>query len=67
MFTSEELASAAKVAIVGSVIIKELFDGRPGVGETFRVGNVPFSIIGVLSTRDADRAPSLRSLAVDVE
>jgi putative ABC transport system permease protein len=50
-FTSVELASAAKVAIVGSVIIKELFDGRPRVGETFRVGNVPFSIIGVLSSK----------------
>src|SRR5260370_4757135 len=47
-FTGDEIASGAKVAIVGSVIIEELFDGRAGVGETFRIGNVPFAGIGGL-------------------
>jgi len=50
-FTGEETASGAKVAIVGSVIIEELFDGRAGVGETFRIGSVPFSVIGVLDKK----------------
>jgi putative ABC transport system permease protein len=45
-FASDEIASGAKVAIVGTVIIEELFDGRAGVGETFRIGNVPFVVIG---------------------
>jgi putative ABC transport system permease protein len=47
-FTSDELAAGAKVALVGSVIIDELFNGRAGVGETFRIGNVPFTVVGVL-------------------
>src|SRR5438552_11220641 len=34
-FTGDEIASGAKVAIVGSVIIEELFDRRAGIGETF--------------------------------
>jgi len=31
-FTGDEIASGAKVAVVGSVIIEELFDGRAAVG-----------------------------------
>jgi putative ABC transport system permease protein len=50
-FNSAEIVSAAKVAIVGSVIPAELFDGRPAVGEMFRIGNVPFTVIGVLDKK----------------
>jgi putative ABC transport system permease protein len=50
-FTGDEIASGAKVAIVGSVIVEELFDGRAGVGETFRIGSVPFTVIGVLDKK----------------
>ena len=30
---------------------KELFDGRAEIGETFRIGNVPFTVIGVLDKK----------------
>ena len=50
-FTSAEMGSAAKVAIVGAVIVEELFEGRAGIGETFRIGNVPFTVIGVLDKK----------------
>jgi putative ABC transport system permease protein len=50
-FTSGEIASAAKVAVVGSVIIEALFDGRGGLGEPFRIGSVPFTVIGVLDKK----------------
>jgi putative ABC transport system permease protein len=36
---------------VGSVIVKELFDGAPSLGETIRIGNVPFTIIAVLENK----------------
>jgi putative ABC transport system permease protein len=55
-FTSNEIASGSKVAIVGSVIVEELFNGRAGVGETLRIGNVPFTVIGVLDTKGVDAA-----------
>jgi putative ABC transport system permease protein len=50
-FTSAEMGSAAKVAIVGTVIVEALFEGRAGIGETFRIGNVPFTVIGVLDKK----------------
>jgi len=50
-FMSDEIASGEKVAIVGSVIVDELFDGRAGIGETLRIGNVPFRVIGVLEKK----------------
>jgi putative ABC transport system permease protein len=50
-FTAGELESGAKVAIVGAVIAQELFDGRSGIGGTFRIGNVPFTVIAVLDKK----------------
>jgi putative ABC transport system permease protein len=50
-FTSAEIESGAKVALVGSVIVEELFGGRSGIGETFRIGDVPFTVIGVLDKK----------------
>ncbi|WP_027553209.1 ABC transporter permease [Bradyrhizobium sp. Cp5.3] len=55
-FTSDEIVSGAKVAIVGSVIVEELFNGRTGPGETLRIGNVPFTVIGVLGKKGAGAA-----------
>jgi putative ABC transport system permease protein len=50
-FMSDEIVSGGKVAIIGSVIVDELFDGRAGIGETLRIGNVPFRVIGVLDKK----------------
>ncbi|MFT3907694.1 MAG: ABC transporter permease [Steroidobacteraceae bacterium] len=51
-FTSDEVSKGAKVVIVGSSVTKELFeDGRDPVGETIRINNIPFEILGTLSTR----------------
>jgi putative ABC transport system permease protein len=50
-FTSAEMGSAAKVAIVGTDIVEALFEGRAGIGGTFRIGNVPFTVIGVLDKK----------------
>jgi putative ABC transport system permease protein len=37
--------------VIGSVIADELFDGRAPIGEAFRIGNVPFTVIGVLDKK----------------
>jgi putative ABC transport system permease protein len=49
-FTAGELEGGAKVAIVGSIIASELFNGT-GVGQILRIGKVPFTIIGVLDKK----------------
>ena len=50
-FTADELDSGAKVAVVGSVIVEELFPDSKGLGETLRIGNVPFRVIGILEQK----------------
>jgi putative ABC transport system permease protein len=50
-FTGAEVESGAKVALIGSVIADELFDGRAAIGEAFRIGTVPFTVIGVLDKK----------------
>ena len=48
---ADELQAGAKVAIIGNVIAEELFKGLSPVGETLRVGNVPFTVIGILDKK----------------
>jgi putative ABC transport system permease protein len=50
-FAASELGSAAKVAILGFDVAQELFEGRSAIGETLRIGNVPFTIIAVLEQK----------------
>ena len=50
-FTADELQSGAKVAVVGDVIADELFRGQLPIGQTLRIGNVPFTIVGVLDKK----------------
>jgi len=50
-FSAGELESGAKVAIVGDVIAEELFKGRAPIGETLRIGKVPFTIVGMLEKK----------------
>jgi putative ABC transport system permease protein len=50
-FSAAEIESGAKVAVVGALVAGELFGGRAGVGETFRIGNVPFTVIGMLDKK----------------
>jgi putative ABC transport system permease protein len=50
-FSTDEIESAAKVAIIGDVVREELFAGRTAVGETLRIGNVPFNIVGILQKK----------------
>ncbi len=50
-FAASELTSAAKVAIIGAVVDEELFAGQAALGDTLRIGDVPFTVVGVLGTK----------------
>jgi putative ABC transport system permease protein len=50
-FTAAELASGEKVAIIGSDVVENLFDGRLGIGETLRIASVPFTVIATLDKK----------------
>lgn len=53
-FTDDDVRSSATVCVVGSTVARELFEGAPAVGQQFRVKNVTFRIIGLLSTKGAN-------------
>jgi putative ABC transport system permease protein len=46
-----EAAARRKVAVIGSTVARELFGIGDPVGTTIRVNNVPFEIVGVLSSK----------------
>mgnify|MGYP001193875872 CR=1 FL=1 len=51
MFSDQHVRSAAKVAVLGSTVVTELFEGGDPVGEVIRIRNVPFTVIGTLKTK----------------
>jgi putative ABC transport system permease protein len=53
MFTDREVRGAAKVAVMGSKTALELFGPLNPVGQTVRVKNIPFVIIGLLASKGA--------------
>lgn len=50
-FVPEDLQNSAKVALLGSTVATELFGDVDPVGKVIRVGNIPFKVIGLLSTK----------------
>src|SRR4029078_7284750 len=50
-FTEAELRAGAKGAILGATTARELFGTVPVIGEQVRIKNVPFTVIGVLTTK----------------
>ncbi|HEX3838389.1 MAG TPA: ABC transporter permease [Steroidobacteraceae bacterium] len=51
MFTDREVRSAAKVAVLGDKTAHELFGVLDPVGQSVRISNMPFTIIGVLANK----------------
>jgi len=56
LIDAADLDSGARVAVVGSNVADALFDARPAVGETIRIGKVPATIIAVLSPKGSGAA-----------
>jgi putative ABC transport system permease protein len=53
MFTEREVRSAAKVAVIGSKTANQLFGPLDPVGQSVRIKNIPFIIIGLLESKGA--------------
>lgn len=49
--SDEDNAGMAKSCMLGQTVVKELFGGQNPIGETIRVNNTNFKVIGVLSAR----------------
>lgn len=53
MFTARDVRTSAKVAVIGSKTAHELFGPLNPIGQTVRVGHIPFTIIGLLEPKGA--------------
>ena len=52
MFTEEDIRTAAKVCVIGSTIVENLFpDGADPIGKVIRCNQVPLRVIGILESK----------------
>ena len=51
MFSDQDVRSVAKVAIIGKTVADQLFPNSDPVGQTLRIRNIPFKILGVLDSK----------------
>ncbi len=58
MFTRQDVQRGAKVAVLGSVARDQLFGaGADPTGETIRIRNQPFKVVGVLTSKGQSAMP----------
>jgi putative ABC transport system permease protein len=50
-FTTADVDSAAKVALLGKTVADNLFNGEDPVGKAIRIKNVPFTVTGTLVSK----------------
>jgi putative ABC transport system permease protein len=50
-FDDSEVRAAAKVCVLGSTVANALFEGQDPVGQSVRIKNFPFRVIGVLESK----------------
>jgi putative ABC transport system permease protein len=55
-FDDDEVQGASRVAVMGQTVLTNLGAGRDLVGETIRIGGVPFEVIGVLEPKGVNYA-----------
>ena len=52
-FTDSDIQSGSRVCVIGHTLVKELFQTTNPLGEAIRVGNIPFTVVGVLQKKGA--------------
>jgi putative ABC transport system permease protein len=55
-FTQNDVDMAANVAVIGETVRKNLFGATDPVGETIRISNLPFKVVGVLVPKGTSAA-----------
>lgn len=53
-FTTEEDRASRRIAVLGQTVVQNLFNGSDPIGETLRIGKIPFEVIGVMESRGVD-------------
>ncbi|HEX2269057.1 MAG TPA: ABC transporter permease [Pyrinomonadaceae bacterium] len=53
-FTDADIRTAARVIVVGQTLADTLYPGSDPVGQTIRVNNLPFRVVGVMAAKGQD-------------
>jgi macrolide transport system ATP-binding/permease protein len=53
-FNNEENQRRSRVAVIGTTVVRELFDGKNPLGEIIKINKVSFQIIGILPEKGAN-------------
>jgi putative ABC transport system permease protein len=56
MFEQAEISGSAKVALIGQTVARELFGDMDPLDQSIRIGNVPFTVIGLLDRKGQSMA-----------
>ena len=51
MFGEQDVRSIAKSAVIGKTIADQLFPNEDPIGQTIRIRNIPFKIVGLLASK----------------
>jgi putative ABC transport system permease protein len=51
MFSDDDVASLAKSAVVGQTVVDQLFPNQDPIGQTVRIRNLPFLVVGVFAPK----------------
>jgi putative ABC transport system permease protein len=51
MFTDQDVRGLAKTAVIGKTVVDQLFPNEDPLGQTLRVRNIPFTVVGVLAPK----------------
>jgi len=54
MFDDQDDRASRRVAVIGQTVVRDLFGGANPVGQTIRIGKVPFQVIGMLVVAGVD-------------
>jgi putative ABC transport system permease protein len=54
MFDDDDGRVSRRVAVVGQTVVRNFFGGGNSVGQTLRIGKVPFEVIGTLAAAGVD-------------
>jgi putative ABC transport system permease protein len=55
-FDAEDVQRAQRVVVVGQTVLTNLGVGREALGDTIRINNVPFEVIGILESKGVNYA-----------
>ena len=55
-FSPDDVSMAANVAVIGETVRKNLFGATDPIGETVRINNLPFKVVGLLTPKGTSAA-----------